>query len=111
VVRIPRWSITGITRKVDPMSEYVTETHGSPSGLSDDERSLLCWLAVQNLVRQFGCDEQTAADALDVFTERGEVTIEGDQRNVYLRVVGHTHIHCERSWLRWAAFHGQADSN
>ena len=45
------------------------------------------------------------------FTERGEVTIEGDARDVYLKVVGHTHIHAERAWLRWAAFHGQADSN
>lgn len=81
-------------------SEYVASATGSPSGLTDRERSLLLWLAVQNLVRQFGCTEQDAADALDHFGDRGEVTIEGDRRDVYLKVVGHVHIHAERAWLR-----------
>jgi hypothetical protein len=93
------------------MSEYVDHVTGDPSGLSDRERMVLMLLAIHNLCRQTGADEQTAADALDHFTERGEVTIEGDRRNVYLKVVGHTHVHAERAWLRWAAFHQQGDSN
>lgn len=58
----------------EPLARHVA---GSASGLTDRERSLLMRLAIWNLCRQTGCDEQTAADALDHFTERGEVTIEG----------------------------------
>ncbi|HEV8425704.1 MAG TPA: hypothetical protein VGS14_11015 [Actinomycetes bacterium] len=93
------------------MSEYAHHAAGVPSRLSDRERSLLLRLAIENLVRQTGCSDQDAADALDHFTERGEVTIEGDARDVYLKVVGHTHIHAERAWLRWAAFAGEAATN
>ena len=93
------------------MSEYAHHVSGSPSGLSDRERLLLMRLAIRNLAEQTGADEQTAAATLDHFTERGEVTIEGDRRDVYLMVVGHVHIHAERAWLRWAAFDDQADSN
>jgi hypothetical protein len=93
------------------MSEYAHHVAGAPSGLSDQERSLLMRLAIYNLERQTGCAPEQAAEALDHFTERGEVTIEGDRRDVYLKVVGHVHIHAERAWLRWAAFHQQADSN
>jgi hypothetical protein len=93
------------------MSEYAHHVAGEPSGLSDRERSLLLRLAIENLVRQTGTTDQDAAAALDHFTERGEVTIEGDAKDVYLKVVGHVHIHAERAWLRWAAFHQQGDSN
>jgi hypothetical protein len=54
------------------------------SRLTERERSLLLRLAIWNLCRQTGADEQTAADALDHFTGRGEVVIRGDQRDVYL---------------------------
>jgi hypothetical protein len=81
-------------------SEYVASGSGSPSWLTDCERALLLRLTVWNLCRQTGCDEQTAADALDHFGARGEVTIEGDPRDVYVKVVGHVHIHAARDWLR-----------
>jgi hypothetical protein len=81
-------------------SEVVSSASGSPSLLTDRERSLLMRLAVWNLCRQTGADEQTATDALDHFGDRGEVTIEGDQRDVYLKVCGHVHIHAARDWLR-----------
>ncbi len=84
---------------------------GVPSRLTDRERSLLLRLAIENLVRQTGCTDQQAADALDHFGDRGEVTIEGDARDVYLKVVGHVHIHAERAWLRWAAFAAAAGAN
>jgi hypothetical protein len=93
------------------VSQYAHHVAGVPSRLTDRERSLLLRLAIENLVRQTGATDEDAADALDTFTERGEVTIEGDARDVYLKVVGHTHIHAERAWLRWAAFAGQADAN
>lgn len=94
-------------------SEYVSSATGAPSMLTDRERSLLMRLAVANLCRQTGCDELTAAAALDHFTERGEVSTRGDQRDVYLEVCGAVHIHATREWLRWAAFQDerQGDTN
>jgi hypothetical protein len=90
-------------------SEYATRASGPPSGLTDRERSLLMRLAVANLCRQFpGCTEEEAADALDHFTERGEVEAVGDRRDVYLVVAGAVHIHATRDWLRWAA-HGSGN--
>jgi hypothetical protein len=88
----------------DIPSEVVNRATGDPSLLTDRERYLLLRLAVDNLCRQTGCTEQDAAEALDHFTERGEVITRGDQRDVYLEVAGAVHIHCERDWLRWAAF-------
>jgi hypothetical protein len=84
------------------VSEYTHPLYGA-SGLDDLERGLLLRLAIRNLATQTGADEQTAADALDHFTERGEVTIEGDGRDVYLKVKGHTHIHAARDWLYYMA--------
>ena len=91
----------------DIPSELVSRATGDPSLLTDRERSLLLRLAIDNLCRQTGCDEQTAAEALDHFAERGEVHTRGDQRDVYLEVCGAVHIHAERDWLRWAAFQAE----
>ena len=85
-------------------SEVVNRAWGDPSLLTDRERMLLMRLAIHNLCQQTGCDEQTAADALDHFAELGEVVTRGDQRDVYLEVCGAVHIHATREWLRWAAF-------
>jgi hypothetical protein len=85
-------------------SEVVSQAWGDPSLLTDRERMLLLRLAIHNLCQQTGCDEQTAADALDHFAELGEVHTRGDQHDVYLEVCGAVHIHAERDWSRWAAF-------
>jgi hypothetical protein len=97
----------------DIPSEVVNSAEGDPSLLTDRERYLLLRLAIHNLQRQTGCDEQTAAEALDHFAEQGEVITRGDQRDVYLEVCGAVHIHAERDWLRWAAFQveRQGDQN
>jgi hypothetical protein len=95
-------------------SEYVSQAWGSPSRLTDRERSLLMRLAIDNLCRQFpGATEQDAAEALDHFAALGKSHISGDQHDVYLVVNDQVHIHCERDWLRWAAFQveRQNDSN
>jgi hypothetical protein len=85
------------------MSEYTHPVSGH-SGLDDDERRLLMRLTIENLCRQFeGCTPELAAACLDHFSERGEVTIEGDQRDVYVKVVDHVHIHAERDWLYYMA--------
>ena len=64
------------------MSEYVSATYGSPSGLTERERMLLIRLAVKSLADNFGETEETAAAALDVAADRGMVRIVGDQRRV-----------------------------
>ena len=92
-------------------SEYVTQAWGDPSLLTDRERALLLQLAVYNLQRQTGCDELTAAEALDHFAEQGEVVTRGDQHDVYLEVCGAVHIHAERDWLRWAAFQAERQND
>jgi hypothetical protein len=94
-------------------SEYVDRASGDPSLLTDRERWLLMRLAIDNLMRQTGCDELTAAAALDHFAEQGESVIRGDQRDVYVEVCGAVHIHATREWLRWAAFQveRQRDAN
>lgn len=91
----------------DIPSEVVSSATGDPSLLTDRERMLLARLAIDNVCRQTGCTEQEAADALEHFTERGEVITRGDQHDVYLEVAGHVHIHAERDWLRWAALQAE----
>jgi hypothetical protein len=81
------------------------------SGLSEAERALLVRLAIWNLERQTGCTPEQAAQVLDHLAAGGNVTIEGERRDVYLKVCGHTHIHAERSWLRWAATIGTPSAN
>jgi hypothetical protein len=70
--------------------------------LNDDERSLLLRLAIATLAEQTGSNEQTAADALDHFTEEGKAIIRGDGEDVYLEVAGNVLVHARRDWL---AFH------
>ena len=96
----------------DQPSEYVSSATGSPSRLTDRERSLLMRLAVDNLCRQFpGCTEEDAAAALDHFAEQGKSHIVGDRRDVYLMVNDQVHIHAERDWLRWAAFQAERQND
>jgi hypothetical protein len=63
------------------MSEYVKARWGSPSGLTDRERSLLCYLAVRSVAENFGITEEEAADHLDEGGRREMVHIRGDQRH------------------------------
>ena len=86
------------------MSEYLSEVHGSPSGLTDRERSLLCYLAVRTIASQTGADEQTAADALDQLAAEGRVAISGDRHDIYLVAAGNSIVHAARDWLRYMAY-------
>ncbi len=61
--------------------------------LDDAEKSLLCWLTVNNVVQQTGCSWKTAADALDKFVDEGRVFFRGDAFDAYVEVAGHTLIH------------------
>ena len=63
------------------VSEYVKARWGSPSGLTDRERSLLCYLAVRSVAHNFEMSEQEAADHLDEGARRDMVHIRGDQQH------------------------------
>jgi len=64
------------------MSEYVKARWGSPSGLTDRERSLLCYLAIRSVVHNFGMPEDHVAEMLDEGARRDMVHIRGDQEHV-----------------------------
>lgn len=76
--------------------------------LTDEERHLVNMLAIASVAHQTGCDQQTAANALDTFTETGDVILRGDTENVYLEVSGKVLVHCERDWLAFHAEHPEA---
>jgi hypothetical protein len=63
------------------MSEYVKARWGSPSGLTDRERSLLCYPAVRSVAHNFGTSEEEATDHQDEGARREIVHIHGDQRH------------------------------
>jgi hypothetical protein len=63
------------------VSEYVSATFGAPSGLTDRERSLLCYLAVRSVAENLGISEEEAADHLDEGARREMVHIRGDQQH------------------------------
>jgi hypothetical protein len=68
--------------------------------LPDRERSLLAYLAVMTVATQAGCDEQTAADALDELAGQGKVAIWWDEERAILSAAGHDLVVAERVWLR-----------
>jgi hypothetical protein len=63
------------------MSEYVSATFGSPSGLTDRERSLLMYLAIRSVAYNFDETEDYAAAMLDEGARREMVHIRGDQQH------------------------------
>ena len=82
-------------------SEYVVDATGSPSGLTDDERSLLTYLAVRHVMRELVIDEQEAADLLDGYAERGDpCRFVGDRRVVAIVAGDVEVIRADRAWLR-----------
>jgi|Tabmets5t2r1_1033131.scaffolds.fasta_scaffold96600_1 hypothetical protein len=97
------------------MSEYVKARRGSPSGLTDRERSLLCYLAIRSVVHDFGMPEDHVADMLDEGARRDMVHIRGDQEHVLVTFdtdSGSTVlVNAERVALRQAAHPtGQLDN-
>ncbi len=76
--------------------------------LTNEERHLVNLIAIASVAHQAGCDEQTAANVLDTFTETGDVILRGDAERVYLEVNGKVLVHCERDWLAFHAEHPEA---
>jgi hypothetical protein len=91
------------------MSEYATHEAGTPSGLSDLERSLLLRWAIAHIARELVISEQEAADLLDGYAERDDpARIVGDRRVVGIVVDGIEVIRTTRALLREAALGGSA---
>ncbi|WP_319454252.1 MULTISPECIES: hypothetical protein [unclassified Mycobacterium] len=69
--------------------------------LTDQERTLMCQLAIATVVEQTGKDRETVADELDAMT----IVVHGDDRNAYLDADGKTLVHITREDLALAANH------
>jgi hypothetical protein len=81
----------------EPLAHPVS---GRRRPLPEREKSLLAYLAVMTVATQAGCDEQTAADALDELAGQGKVAIWWDEERAILVASGHDLVVAERVWLR-----------
>lgn len=77
--------------------------------LNDDERRLMCWLAIRVVMDQTGISVQQAADVLDTFTETGKAVLVGDDSEVQLLVAGQSLVRADRDWLAFQASFGDYD--
>jgi hypothetical protein len=75
--------------------------------LDEQEKSLLCWLAVQTVAMQTGRGEQDAADALDTLAGEGEAVTKADARDAFLVAAGHPLVHITREALAFYAHAGE----
>jgi hypothetical protein len=71
--------------------------------LSEREKSLLSYLAVQAVAAQTGHTEEEASDALDELAGRGLAAIYWDDQLAILTVDGHDLVAADRDWLRLRA--------
>ena len=78
------------------MTDRDPDALAHPWALTDDEHHLLLTLAISTIANQTGCDEQTAADALDGLPT--EVRSD-DGFNYELFANGHPIVHAQRDWL------------
>ncbi|WP_210687513.1 hypothetical protein [Mycolicibacterium sp. GESEQ-9] len=76
--------------------------------LTDAERSLINALAIRVVAEQGGTDLETAAAALDTFTEEGQAFLQGNATDVHLVVAGNPIVHVTREWLAFHAEHPEA---
>jgi hypothetical protein len=80
------------------------------SDLTTTERDLLAHLSVLTMLPQMqrlkpdrGYTYQRVSDALAEIADDGDVTLLGDERDVYVLVRGRVIVHAARDWLRWHA--------
>ena len=69
--------------------------------LTDDERTLMCPLAIETVTEQTGRDRESVADELDAMA----IVVHGDATDAYLDVDGKTLAHITREDLALAANH------
>jgi hypothetical protein len=71
--------------------------------LTDPERDLLAYLAVQTIVEQTDYEWKAVCRTLGDCAERGEVVIHGDAVDVRVELCGRVLVHCTREWLSFYA--------
>jgi hypothetical protein len=82
-------------------SEYAAAAMGSPSRLTDDERSLLTYLALRRVADDLAISDQEAADLLDGYADRGDpCQFVGNQLAVAIVAGGVELFRADRAWLR-----------
>ena len=82
------------------------------SGLTDDERSLLTYLAVCHVAGELVIDKHEAADLLDSYADRGDPChFVGNQRVVALIAGGVEVVRADRAWLRAMTTSGDGTQN
>ena len=81
-------------------SEFVVNSIGWPSGLTDDERAFLMGAAVSDVMDRLGVDEDEAIELLNNTAAEGNVHISGDRRTVGVAITGTLLFHCTRADLR-----------
>jgi hypothetical protein len=69
--------------------------------LTDEERTLMCQLAIASVAQQTGKDRETVADELDAMV----IVTHGDAQDAYLEADGKTLVHISRADLALAANH------
>jgi hypothetical protein len=78
--------------------------------LTNHQRDFLAHLTTVTILRQI-LDKglkgprtyDRVSDALGEIAEGGDVTLRGDDENVWVLICGESIVHCERDWLEWAA--------
>jgi hypothetical protein len=93
-------------------SEYAASSRGCPSQMTDDERSLLAYLALRRVADDLHISDQEAADLLDGYAERGDpCQFVGNQRAVAIIAGGVELFRADRAWLRAMASSGDGTLN
>jgi hypothetical protein len=93
-------------------SGYAASAMGPPSRLTDDERSLLTYLALRRVADDLAISDQEAADLLDGYADRGDpCQFVGDQLAVAIVAGGVELFRADRAWLRAVAISGDGAQN
>ena len=71
--------------------------------LTEDEKTLLCWLGTRALVDQLGCTEDVAVTSLDAYATCGLVHYQADEYRAFLDIDGHRIVGTTRDFLAFAA--------
>jgi hypothetical protein len=67
--------------------------------LNEQEKSLLCWLAIQTVREQTGVDEQAIADELDEIAAAGQAQFKANAEFAAIYIADFPLVFTTREWL------------
>ena len=72
--------------------------------LTDPQRDFLAHLTTLSIQRQLKPERsyERISDALEEIADAGEITLRGDDENVWVFIRGRWIVHAARDWLEWA---------